>query len=64
MPRAPTAHRALAFAAGQINRIKLGTMVTGVTYRHPGILVKSVASPPGMLPGELQQKEIESWSAS
>lgn len=31
---------ALAFAAGRTNRIKLGTMVTGVTYRHPGILVK------------------------
>lgn len=31
---------ALAFAAGKTNRIKLGTMVTGVTYRHPGVLVK------------------------
>jgi F420-dependent oxidoreductase-like protein len=31
---------ALAFAAGRTNRIKLGTMVTGVTYRYPGILVK------------------------
>lgn len=31
---------ALHFAAGHTNRIKLGTMVTGVTYRHPGILVK------------------------
>ncbi len=26
---------ALAFAAGRTNRIKLGTLVTGVTYRHP-----------------------------
>ncbi|HLG77214.1 MAG TPA: LLM class flavin-dependent oxidoreductase, partial [Ktedonobacteraceae bacterium] len=26
---------ALAFAAGRTNRIKLGTMVTGITYRHP-----------------------------
>jgi len=26
---------ALAFLAGRTNRIKLGTMVTGVTYRHP-----------------------------
>jgi F420-dependent oxidoreductase-like protein len=31
---------ALAFAAGRTSRIRLGTMVTGVTYRHPGILVK------------------------
>src|SRR6266576_841444 len=31
---------ALAYAAGRTNRIKLGTLVTGVTHRHPGILVK------------------------
>ncbi len=31
---------ALAYAAGRTNCIKLGTMVTGVTNRHPGILVK------------------------
>ena len=31
---------ALAFAAGKTSRIKLGTLVTGVTYRYPGILVK------------------------
>src|SRR5579872_853859 len=31
---------ALAYAAGRTNRIKLGTLVTGVTYRHPGVLVK------------------------
>ena len=29
---------ALAFAAGATERIKLGTMVTGVTYRYPGML--------------------------
>ena len=32
---------ALAFAGGRTSRIKLGTMVTGVTYRHPGILLKT-----------------------
>jgi F420-dependent oxidoreductase-like protein len=37
-------YTALAFAAGQTNRIKLGTMVTGVTYRPPGILVKTVTT--------------------
>ncbi len=35
---------ALAFAAGRTNRIKLGTLVTGVTYRHPGILVKTTTT--------------------
>jgi F420-dependent oxidoreductase-like protein len=34
----------LAFLAGQTRRIKLGTMVTGVHYRHPGILAKIVTS--------------------
>jgi F420-dependent oxidoreductase-like protein len=34
----------LAFAAGVTNRIKLGTMVTGVTYRHPGLLVKTATT--------------------
>jgi F420-dependent oxidoreductase-like protein len=35
---------ALAFAAGVTNRIRLGTMVTGVTYRHPGLLVKTATT--------------------
>jgi F420-dependent oxidoreductase-like protein len=35
---------ALAFAAGQTNHIKLGTMVTGVTYRHPGLLIKTATT--------------------
>ncbi len=35
---------ALAFAAGRSNRLKLGTMVTGVTYRYPGILVKTATT--------------------
>lgn len=37
-------YSALAFAAAITNRIKLGTMVTGVNYRHPGILVKQVTT--------------------
>lgn len=37
-------YTALAFAAGRTSRIKLGTMVTGVTYRYPGILVKTVTT--------------------
>lgn len=35
---------ALAFAAGHTNYIKLGTMVTGVTYRYPGVLVKTATT--------------------
>lgn len=35
---------ALAFAAGRTNHIKLGTMVTGVTYRYPGLLVKTATT--------------------
>ena len=34
----------LGYLAGQTNRVGLGTMVTGVTYRHPGILVKQVTT--------------------
>ncbi len=37
-------YSALAFAAGVTERIDLGTMVTGVTYRHPGLLVKTVTT--------------------
>ncbi|HEX9986854.1 MAG TPA: LLM class F420-dependent oxidoreductase [Chloroflexia bacterium] len=37
-------YSALAFIAGQTSKMKLGTMVTGVTYRHPGILVKTVTT--------------------
>ncbi|HVB61999.1 MAG TPA: LLM class F420-dependent oxidoreductase, partial [Ktedonobacteraceae bacterium] len=35
---------ALAYAAGRTKRIKLGTMVTGVTYRYPGLLVKTATT--------------------
>ncbi|MQA96844.1 MAG: TIGR03560 family F420-dependent LLM class oxidoreductase [Streptosporangiales bacterium] len=34
----------LAYAAALTERITLGTMVTGVIYRHPGILVKTVTT--------------------
>jgi F420-dependent oxidoreductase-like protein len=37
-------YSALSYIAGQTSKIKLGTMVTGVTYRHPGILVKTVTT--------------------
>lgn len=37
-------YSALAFAAGNTERIKLGALVTGGMYRHPGVLVKTVTT--------------------
>jgi F420-dependent oxidoreductase-like protein len=34
----------LGFLAGQTERIRLGTMVTGVTYRPPALLIKAVTT--------------------
>jgi F420-dependent oxidoreductase-like protein len=37
-------YSALSYLAGVTTRIKLGTLVTGVIYRQPGILVKTVST--------------------
>ncbi len=37
-------YTALAFAAGQTTRIKLGTLVTAAAYRYPAMLVKTVTT--------------------
>lgn len=34
----------LGFVAGQTERVQLGLLVTGVTYRHPGLLAKVVTT--------------------
>jgi F420-dependent oxidoreductase-like protein len=34
----------LGFLAGHTSRINLGLLVTGVTYRHPGLLAKTVTT--------------------
>ncbi|NII69605.1 TIGR03560 family F420-dependent LLM class oxidoreductase [Microbacterium ulmi] len=34
----------LGFAAAHTSRVRLGTLVTGVTYRHPGLLSKIVTT--------------------
>jgi F420-dependent oxidoreductase-like protein len=38
------AYSTLGFIAGHTERIRLGTLVTAVPYRHPGVLVKMVTS--------------------
>jgi len=45
-PEAPLleAYAVLAFLAAETGRIRLGTMVTSVAYRHPGVLIKAVTS--------------------
>lgn len=35
---------ALSFLAAYTERVKLGTLVSGITYRHPGILVKTATT--------------------
>lgn len=37
-------YTALAFVAAATRRIPLGVLVTGVTYRHPGVLAKTAAT--------------------
>jgi F420-dependent oxidoreductase-like protein len=34
----------LGYLAGQTSQVTLGLLVTGVTYRHPGLLAKAVAT--------------------
>jgi F420-dependent oxidoreductase-like protein len=45
-PEAPLleAYAVLAYVAAQTSRIRIGTMVTSVSYRHPGVLIKAVTS--------------------
>ena len=38
------AYTTLGYLAALTRRVKLGTMVTGVVYRHPGVLVKSATT--------------------
>jgi F420-dependent oxidoreductase-like protein len=37
-------YSALSYLAGVTKRVKLGTLVTGVIYRYPGLLVKTVST--------------------
>lgn len=38
------AYALLGFVAGHTERLRIGALVTGVPYRHPGLLVKTVTS--------------------
>jgi F420-dependent oxidoreductase-like protein len=38
------AYTTLGFVAAHTQRVRLGTMVTGVHYRHPGVLIKQVTT--------------------
>jgi F420-dependent oxidoreductase-like protein len=40
----PEAYATLGVLAGQTRRIRLGTLVTSVAYRHPGVLIKTVTT--------------------
>jgi F420-dependent oxidoreductase-like protein len=40
----PEAYATLAYLGGVTRRIRLGTLVTSVAYRHPGVLIKAVTS--------------------
>jgi alkanesulfonate monooxygenase SsuD/methylene tetrahydromethanopterin reductase-like flavin-dependent oxidoreductase (luciferase family) len=37
-------YSALSYLAGLTRSVRLGTLVTGITYRHPGVLAKSVST--------------------
>ena len=37
-------YTSLGYIAAVTNRVKIGTMVTGVTYRHPALLVKTATT--------------------
>jgi len=38
------AYTTLGFLAANTSRVSLGTLITGVTYRHPGVLAKQVTT--------------------
>lgn len=53
----------LAFAAAHTERIRLGLLVTGVTYRHPGLLAKVVSTLDVLSQGRAQLGLGAAWYA-
>ena len=54
-------YTALGFAAAQTERIRLGLLVTGVTYRHPGLLAKIVTTVDVLSEGRAQLGVGAAW---
>jgi len=54
-------YTALGFAAAQTERIRLGLLVTGVTYRHPGLLAKIVSTVDVLSEGRAQLGLGAAW---
>lgn len=54
-------YTALGFAAAQTERIRLGLLVTGVTYRHPGLLAKIVTTLDVLSEGRAQLGVGAAW---
>jgi len=54
---------ALAFLAGQTERVRLGLIVTGVTYRHPAVLANMCATIDQASNGRLEIGLGAAWNA-
>ena len=57
----------LGYLAAVTTRVRLSLLVTGVTYRHPGLLAKQVTTLEGLSPGDalhpLQQAILDEQAA-
>jgi len=54
-------YTSLGFLAGQTQRMRLGLLVTGVTYRHPGLLAKTVTTLDALSGGRAQLGIGAAW---
>jgi F420-dependent oxidoreductase-like protein len=54
-------YTALGFAAAETERVQLGLLVTGVTYRHPGLLAKIVSTVDTLSEGRAQLGIGAAW---
>jgi len=54
-------YTSLGFLAGQTQRMRLGLLVTGVTYRHPGLLAKTVTTLDALSGGRAQLGLGAAW---
>ena len=56
-------YTSLGFLAAQTTTIELSLLVTGVTYRYPGVLAKAVTTLDVLSQGRLGQKTGSGWYA-